>query len=59
MAKDDGSAQYAIEMAVEWIACAWWRRTHDEKKNGGFDMLALAAAARDHITAEQWKDLGC
>ena len=56
--KDDGSAERAAEIAAGWIGCAWFRGTNGGGKNGGELMLALADAARSHITAEQWKTLG-
>lgn len=55
--EDNGTADRAAEIAASWIAKTWFRRTVMEKGNGGEDMLDLAAAAREHITPEQWKTL--
>lgn len=57
-AQDDGSADFAAETAADWIARAWFRRTETEGGNGGEDMLHLCAAARSHISADQWKQMG-
>ncbi len=56
--EDDGTADRAAEIAVGWIARAWYRSTHSEKGDAGKLMLRLANSARSHITAEQWKALG-
>lgn len=56
--EDDGTAERAAEIAVGWIAKAWYRRTVTEKSNGGKLMLAITDSARSHITTEQWKELG-
>ena len=56
--EDDGTAERAAEIAVMWIASAWYRRAHYERENGGELMLALAEQCRHHITPEQWQALG-
>ena len=55
---DDGSAEWAAEAAVVYAAMAWWRRTHNEGKNGGEIIMAITKNARENITPEQWKSLG-
>jgi len=52
---DDGSAEWAAEQAVSFIARAWYRRTHTEHANGGELVLRLADECRSHITPAQWK----
>ena len=55
--EDDGTAERAAEIAVGWIATAWYRRTNYEGGSGGELMLALADAALANITPEQWRAL--
>ncbi len=56
--EDNGTAERAAEIAADWIARAWFRRTHNEFQSGGELMLSLANAARSHITSEEWRELG-
>ena len=55
---DDGSAEWAAEQAVMFIARAWFRRTHGEHGNGGKLVLEVTEHARGHITPDQWHEMG-
>ena len=56
--EDDGTSERASEIAADWIARAWFRRTRKEGGNGGQLMLDLAENARSHVTPKQWKEMG-
>jgi hypothetical protein len=61
MTEDDGTARWAAEEAAGLIGLAWYRAHVNEGQDQaevGHLMLSLAAAARGHITASQWKALG-